>query len=389
MAKVSKNVTLREEGKLDLVIKAIETEYYRIPQAIFSGTELMDTTHIIEALDLIIVMIYTAEGVIGTGYSYLVGHGASAVKAMLDTELAPQALGRSCRDVDHIWETGWWRTHFAGRGGVSTLAIAALDIALWDALAKAVGLPLFRYIGVHRERISGYASAVNLSLSTDQLVEQVEESVKHGLQGYKLKVGRPRLMEDRDRIAAVREILGPEGLLLVDANMGWTLGEAVRRARTMEQHDVYWLEEPLTPEDVAGYAALVRATSIPIATGENLYSKYEFNQYFRSEAIHIVQADAVRCGSITEWLKIAHLAHTFGLQMAPHFLPELHVHLLCSIPNALILEFLPWFNALLIEPIEPKDGLFSPPNRPGHGILFNREKLAPYRLHCWSSAKKG
>jgi L-alanine-DL-glutamate epimerase-like enolase superfamily enzyme len=334
---------------------------------------------------LIILTLSTVDEVVGMGYTYTTGHGAAAVKAMLDTEVAPQLVGRSCRDADALWEEAWWRTHWAGRGGVSTLAMAAADIACWDAQAVAAGLPLYRYIGAHRDRIRGYGSGVNLSLALPELVAQAEGFLARGFTGYKLKVGRATPREDAERLAALRETLGPDRLLLVDANMGWTPAEATRRLHDLERHDVYWLEEPLIPEDVAGHAALVRLSPVPIAAGENLYSRYQFAEYLRAGALHIVQADVIRCGGITEWLKIAHLAQAANLPMAPHFVAELHVHLLCAIPNALILEYLPWFDALVEAPLDAYDGVFAPPDRPGHGIRFNREVLTPYLVHRWSS----
>jgi L-alanine-DL-glutamate epimerase-like enolase superfamily enzyme len=370
----------------DLIIGAVETAHYHIPQHVFSSTPLTDTTHTIEALDVITLKVTTHDGVVGTGYTYTTGHCAAAVKAMLDSEVAPHAVGRSCRDADHLWDEGWWRTHWAGRGGVSTLAMAALDIALWDAQAVAAGLPLYRYLGAHRERIRGYGSAVNLSLPLPALVEQAQEFVARGFSGYKLKIGQPSLGAEVERLRAVREVLGPEGLLIVDANMGMTFADALRLSRELERFDAYWLEEPLIPEDIAGHAALASSTSVPIAAGENLYSKYQFQEYIRAGALHIVQADAIRCGGITEWLKIAHLAQAANLPMAPHFVAELHVHLLCAVPNALILEYLPWFDALVEEPLQPEGGIFSPPDRPGHGIRFALDKLAPFRVHTWASA---
>ena len=371
----------------DLIVAAVETEHYRVPQHVFSATPLEDTTHTIEALDLIVATVRTDDGVVGMGYSYTTGHAAAAVKAMLDTEIAPHAVGHSCRDAERLWEEAWWRTHWAGRGGVSTLAMAALDIALWDAQAVAAELPLYQYIGAHRTGIRGYGSGVNLSLSLPDLMAQAEGFVARGFTGYKLKVGRPSPREDAERLAALRQTLGPDGLLMVDANMGWTLAEALRRVKDLERHDVYWLEEPLIPEDIAGHAALARATTVPIAAGENLYTRYQFGDYVRADALHIVQADVVRCGGITEWLRIAHLAQASNRPMAPHFVAELHVHLLCAVPNALILEYLPWFDALVQEPLQPDGDVFVPPDRPGHGVAFDREKLAPYRVHTWSSRR--
>jgi L-alanine-DL-glutamate epimerase-like enolase superfamily enzyme len=374
---------------MNLVVAAVETAHYRVPQDVFSPTALTDTTHIIDALDLITVTVTTTEGVVGMGYTYTTGHCAAAVKVMLDTEVAPQVVGRSCRDMAALWEETWWRTHWAGRGGVSTLAMAAMDIALWDACSVAAGLPLYRYLGTHRDQIRGYGSAVNLSLSLTELVAQVEEFASRGFSAYKLKVGQPTLRADGERLEAVRKVLGQEGLLMVDANMGLTLAEAKRMAAVLERYDVFWLEEPLIPEDVAGHAALSQMTAIPIAAGENLYTRYQFQDYFRAGALHIVQADVIRCGGITEWLKIAELAQAANLPMAPHFVAELHVHLLCAVPNALILEYLPWFDALVEEPLSHHGGIFAPPDRPGHGVRFDLEKLSQYRTHVWSTRNAG
>jgi L-alanine-DL-glutamate epimerase-like enolase superfamily enzyme len=384
---LSEKGTSGHMGSPELIVASIETEHYRVPWHVFSPTPLADTTHTIDALDLVAVTLRTADGVAGMGYTYTTGHGAAAVKAMLDTEIAPYAVGRSCRDADVLWEEAWWRTHWAGRGGVSTLAMAAVDIALWDAQAVAAGLPLYRYIGAHRDRIRGYGSGVNLSLTLPDLVAQAEGFLARGFTGYKLKVGRATPREDAERLAALRETLGPDRLLIVDANMGWTVAEAVRRLRDLERYDVYWLEEPLIPEDVAGHAALARSSPVPIAAGENLYTKHQFADYLRADALHIVQADVIRCGGITEWLKIAHLAQAANLPMAPHFVAELHVHLLCAVPNALILEYLPWFDALVDEPLQAHDGIFMPPNRPGHGIRFKQDVLTPFLVHRWSSGE--
>jgi L-alanine-DL-glutamate epimerase-like enolase superfamily enzyme len=200
---VPKEATIGGATSSELIIAAIETEHYRVPQHVFSPTPLSDTTHTIEALDLIILTLRTTEGVVGMGYTYTTGHGAAAVKAMLDTEVAPQLVGRPCREADALWEEAWWRTHWAGRGGVSTLAMAAADIALWDARAVAAGLPLYRYLGAHRDRIRGYGSGVNLSLALPELLAQAEGFLARGFGAYKLKVGRATPREDAARLAAL------------------------------------------------------------------------------------------------------------------------------------------------------------------------------------------
>ena len=198
--------------------------------------------------------------------------------------------------------------------------------------------------------------------------------------GCKIKVGMPDVEEDVDRLKAVRKLIGKKVKIMVDANMGWHLNEAIMRVNALREIGLAWIEEPFIPEDVDSHAFLGRMAGIPIAAGENLYSGYQFNDYFKKQAIQVVQADAVRCGGITEWLKIAHLAEMYNLQMAPHFMVDLHVSLLCCIPNAYIAEYLPWFHPVQINPVSTKDGMLRPKELPGHGIEFDWDLLEQYRV---------
>jgi L-alanine-DL-glutamate epimerase-like enolase superfamily enzyme len=353
--------------------------HYRVPREVWwPESRIGASLYEIEHVELVTVEVETAAGVTGSGFTYTVGHGGAAILALLEHEIAPALTGRDAREVEAIWHDLHARLHFVGSSGVTAVAIAAADIALWDALACEAGLPLYRYLGAHREELPAYASAVNLALTADELVAQMAGYAGEGFRAVKLKLGRS-LREDADRLRAVREAIGDDCALMVDANMAWDVAEAGRRLRSLEPFGPAWLEEPLPPHDVAGYAALQRATSIPLAAGETLFTPHEFAPYFASGAIRIPQPDVVRLG-VTGWRRVAGASLDHGLPLAPHFVPEIHVHLACAVPNALVLEYLPIFERLLETPLALRDGIARPGASPGHGMRFAAETLEPHRV---------
>ncbi|HEY2220301.1 MAG TPA: mandelate racemase/muconate lactonizing enzyme family protein [Gaiellaceae bacterium] len=352
--------------------------HYRVPREVWWPVGPIGASRYeISDIELVTLDVETDEGANGFGFTYTVGHGGSAIHALLEDAIVPDLLGRDPRDVDAVWHELHAKLHFVGAGGVTAVAIAAADIALWDAVAIAAELPLHRFLGVHRTSIPAYASAVNLALSTAELVEQMAGYRAEGFGAVKMKVGRS-LREDAARVSAVREAIGDDCELMVDANMAWDVAEAGRRLRALEPFAPAWLEEPLPPHDVAGFAALQRSTSIPLAAGETLFTPDEFGPYFRRGAIRIPQPDVIRLG-VTGWRRVAAAALDAGLPVAPHFIPEIHVHLACAIPNALNLEYLPIFERLLEDPLRIHDGEATPPDAPGHGMRFCEDVLSPYR----------
>jgi L-alanine-DL-glutamate epimerase-like enolase superfamily enzyme len=363
-----------------MIIENIEVDHFSVPSNLFARAEVTDTTHAIPSLELIMAKVLTDSGIEGIGYTYTTGHNALTVKQFILEEVIPVYNGQPLRQYDYLWNKTWWNTHWAGRGGASTLAMAAVDIGVWDARAKEAGLPLYKFIGEHREGIQTYGSGVNLSYSMEQLLEETAEHLESGFKGVKIKVGKPDLHEDLERLLAVRKLVGSRVKIMIDANMGWHLQEAITRATAFHQVGLTWIEEPFIPEDIDSHARLTELVRIPVAAGENLYTKYQFNDYFRRQAIQFVQADVIRCGGITEWLKIAQLADTYNLPMAPHFVVDLHVSLLCTIPNAFMAEYLPWFHPVQINPITTRDGILRPKNIPGHGIEFDWKLLEKYRV---------
>lgn len=360
-------------------ITRCETAHFQLPRAVWWPVALEDRTLAIESIELITCEVETDTGACGAGYTYTLGRGGAGVHGVL-AEMAGMLVGEQVRAASGIWERldrGFQRI---GHAGAVSLALAAVDVAIWDLLAVAAGTPLHRYLGSEREQIPAYGSSIDLGYSGEKLIATMAEHVERGFQSVKVKVGHP-VSQDLDRLAAVREAIGPERRLMVDANLGWSLPEAARRARLMEELDLTWLEEPLHPEDVEGHARLQAQTSIAIAAGETLFSVAELRRYIDCGAIRFVQADVARMGGITPFLRVAELAHAAHLTMAPHFVQDVHVHLLCALPNAEILEHLPLLDALIEDPlVVAADGTVAPPERPGVGVRFRRELLAPHRV---------
>jgi L-alanine-DL-glutamate epimerase-like enolase superfamily enzyme len=330
--------------------------------------------------ETIFVEIETDDGFQGTGYAYTIGTGGRAVLQLLRVDLLHRLIGEDARQIEAIWQKLFWATHGTVVGAITSLALAAVDIALWDLRGKALGQPLWLLAGGASPRVPLYDTEGGwLHLSTEELVAGARNSIAQGWPGVKLKVGKPSPFEDLERLRAVREAVGPHVHIMVDANQSLTYPEAKRRARLFEDIDLFWFEEPLPAEDIGGHALLAASTSVPIAVGESLYSPSHFREYLASGGAGIVQPDVARIGGITPWLKTAHLAETFNVKVAPHFLMELHVSLAAAIPNALYVEYIPQLRAITTAEMDIVDGYAIAPSEPGIGIAWDREAIARQR----------
>jgi L-alanine-DL-glutamate epimerase-like enolase superfamily enzyme len=331
--------------------------------------------------ETIFVEVETDDGFTGLGYAYTIGTGGRAILALLREDLLHRLLGQDARQVEGTWQRLFWATHGTVVGAITSLALAAVDTALWDLRCQAAGQPLWLLAGGARRRVPLYDTEGGwLQLSTDELVAGARASVAKGWPGVKLKVGKPDAAEDAERLAAVRDAIGPRVHLMVDANQSMTFAEARRRARLFEAFDLFWFEEPLPAEDISGHALLAASTSLPIAVGESLYSASHFREYLAAGACGIVQVDAARIGGITPWLKVAHLAEAFNVEVAPHFLMELHVSLAAAVPNALYVEHIPQLGRLTTRPMEIADGHAVAPMEPGLGIAWDRDAIDRLRV---------
>ncbi len=358
-------------------IASVSTEVYRIPCPV----TLSDSTHgSISSFELLVVDVMTDEGVAGMGYSYLIS-GMRAVKALTDDLIVGLLLGQDPFATEKIWDEMWWAAHFVGRGGASTIAMAAVDVALWDLKGRAIGRSLGQLLGGCRDRVETYAGGVDLYFSLDELLDQAKRYLDQGFRAIKMKVGRDDPREDVSRVEAMRAALGDHVTLMVDANMKWTVPQAIQMGDALRPFGLYWMEEPTIPDDVAGHARIASAVSIPIAAGENLYTKHEFQRYLEAGALGFAEPDVARVGGITEWMKVASLAASHNVSVTSHGVDELHVHLLAAIPNASYLERHSFrVDDYLLEPFPVEDGYVRVPERPGHGVAFDMEKLAPLRV---------
>jgi L-alanine-DL-glutamate epimerase-like enolase superfamily enzyme len=331
--------------------------------------------------ETIFVSLETADGLTGLGYSYTIGTGGTAVLALLRDHLLPRLVGADARNVEALWSDLFWSTHATTVGAITSLALAAVDTALWDLRCLRAGEPLWRLAGGYRQQVPLYDTEGGwLHLTTDELVAGALASQKAGWPGVKLKVGKPRVHEDLERLRAVRDAVGPSLDIMVDANQSMTYPEARRRAAAFEAVDLSWFEEPLPADDVTGHVRLAASTSIPIAVGESLYSVSQFREYVASGGAGIVQVDVARVGGITPWLKVAHLAETFNLEVCPHFLMELHVSLTAAVPNGRYVEHIPQLRAITSSEMAIVDGHAVAPDTPGLGIDWNQDAIDDRRV---------
>ena len=359
-------------------IASIDSALYRVPLAV----PLSDSTHgEIPSFELITVRVRDDEGLEGVGYTYTVGVAGLAIQVLIDRYLKPDLLNQDPGRIEYLWKQMWWRLHYSGRGGTASFAISAIDIALWDLAGKRQGAPLWRLLGGHNPRVKVYAGGVDLHFSLEALKDQARNFLGRGYGAIKMKVGRPRLSEDVARVRAVRELIGPDIPLMVDANMGWSVEQAIRASRALAEFDIYWLEEPTIPDDLAGHIRISREGALPIATGENFHTLYEFQNFITAGAVSFPEPDVSNCGGITVWMKVAHMAEAHNLPVTSHGVHDLHVHTLAAVPNASYLEGHGFgLEEYIRHPLQIEKGEAIAPDRPGHGVELDWEKLEAHRV---------
>jgi L-alanine-DL-glutamate epimerase-like enolase superfamily enzyme len=358
-------------------IESGTAELYRLPLA----RPLSDQTHYLEEVELTIVRLKADDGTVGDGYALTVGTGGAAIRKLIDTSLIPRLLGREVQPRPR-WHELWRDTHDLGSRGMSAIALGAVDIALWDLLGKGHDQSLIQLLGPCRGAVPAYGSGVNLNLSIEELEHQVRRWVEQGYWGVKVKVGIGSLRDDRRRLRAVRKAIG-DVPLMVDANQGWKVPQAIEACALFADLELTWLEEPLLAEDLLGYARLRERVSTPIAAGENLFSVHDVNQYLAMSACDYLQVDVVKAGGITPFLDIAALAYAWNVPLAPHHKMELSGQLLCCLPAGYLVEDLEGMSltelGALKRGIQVEDGMYRPTNAPGHGLEFDFDHLAAFR----------
>lgn len=320
--------------------------------------------------------IGSRDGHQGIGFSYSKRAGGPGLYAHTQ-ELADHLLGEDPNDVQRLFTKLLWAGASMGRSGLTTQAIAPFDIALWDMKARRAGLPLAKLLGAQRDSVRCYnTSGGYLHTPLDQVLANVAISREAGIGGIKLKVGQPDGATDLRRVAAVRELLGPDFPLMVDANQQWDRPTAQRMGRRMEAFELTWIEEPLDAYDFEGHAALAASLDTPIATGEMLTSFGEHAQLIMAGGSDFIQPDAPRVGGITPFLQIMALGDFKGRMLAPHFAMEIHLHLAAAYAHEPWLEHFEWLGPLFNEQLQLKGGRMWVPDRPGLGFSLSEQARA-------------
>lgn len=358
-------------------IEAVRTDAYRLPLP----APLTDSTHgEMVDFELVTVRVRDCDGVEGLGYTYSVHAGGAAIHAMVDRYFAPALRGREADEIERRWQDMWWLLHYGGRGGHVTSAISAVDIALWDLKARRAGLPLWRLFGGYDPRVPVYAGGIDLELPVSELLAQADSFQQRGFRAIKMKVGRSDLREDVDRVAAMRTHLGATFALMADANMKWSGDQAVRAAKALREFDLVWLEEPTVPEDLAGHARVIHEAGMPVASGENLHTLDEFRAAIAASAVTYPEPDVSNCGGYTVFRKICALAEAYHLPVTSHGVHDLTVHALAATPNRTYMEAHGFgLDAYLTESLSIEDGYAHCPDRPGHGVELDFDRLETHR----------
>ena len=359
----------------------VRMESYRWPRR----KPIRNGRYVYPTAGLDVIKIETDEGLTGLGLAGGVEQAVGIGREILD-HLKQYVIGQDPFDTERIWDE-MWQPKLVGRRGITTRVISGIDIALWDLKGRAAGQPVYKLLGGFADRIPVYIAGgyYEEGKTLEDLAEEMLTALATGATAVKMKIGGVPIKEDVERVRVVREAIGPDAKLMVDANCAYRYYEAIDIARKMEPYDIFWFEEPVNPDDYRGHKLITEATTIPIATGENEYTRYGFRDLIESRSAAILQPDALVMGGITEFMKVAAMAQSHDLPLASHGTQDVHIHLMTAIPNGLILEYYststdPLRSEMLVDNLQVEGGYVRPPDKPGLGIEPNEEVLGRYRV---------
>jgi mandelate racemase len=359
-----------------LAVRAIRCVGVEVPMTYALGT----SRGTISKAPLLLIDLETEEGVTGRSYLWCYFPAAIAAIAKLLDEVERVTKGATLAPLD-LWSRLAERFALMGVQGIVRMAMAGFDVAAWDALAMAAGLPLARLMGSGAKRIPAYNSCgLGLMKSPDDVADEAEQLLAGGFRAVKLRLGYSTLQEDLAALRAVKKRIGTSVAVMVDYNQALDLAEALERGRALDEEDIHWLEEPIRHDDYAGYARLVRALKTPIQIGENFSESSAMAAALAAGAAGYVMPDLERIGGVTGWQRAAALAAVNRIKMSSHLYPEVSAHLLAATATCHFLEYVDWADRIVEQPLEIIDGFAVVPDRPGNGLTWNRKAVAKYRI---------
>lgn len=359
-------------------ITKIQTQIVRVPvdEPLAGGPAQPGATR-----EFVTLRAGTDAGIEGIGYTFFGAALTGALKSAVDA-LGALAIGEDPLRTEAVAAKLRTAAAGSGPGGILTLALSAIDIALWDIRGKALNLPLWQMIGGHRERVPTYASgALMRTFPLEHLVKAAPRLAEQGFRQMKAQLALPGDTSpaiEVDRIRRLRESIGPDIDLMCDINQRWRVEQAIDIGSRIEDVRLYWLEDVTTADDFQGLARVTDALVTPVCGGEYLYGPAPFRQMLETRSVDIVMIDLMRAGGITQWLKIAGMAEAYNLPVVSHLVPEIHVHLIAAIPNGLTVEYMPWTFGIFEEVPVPNKGELAVPRKPGLGLKFDEAALRRY-----------
>jgi len=363
-------------------VKIVDVESFAIRYPL--REPIADATHDLALYELAIVRIRTDQGVIGHGFTSATHGGAEVIVNLVNTMLRPLLIGRDPFHVRGLWDEMFWRTQIVGRGGVARLGMGAVDIAIWDAMARSLNVPLWKLLGgTGATRFRLYSTDAGwLSFPQGVMIAKMQAALAAGFHGVKMKIGSPDPAADLRRVAAVREAIGPDAALMVDINTHWDLSTALRWGPELDRFDIRWLEEPMNQHDVKGHAQLQALMRAPLLVGENLTSLTLFRDFFEQRALRLAQPDVTRLGGITRWLDVAAMARANSIRVVPACWDSMQVsiHLAAATPEVHLMEHLDWTLDIFEERLRIEDGWLEVPMGPGIGCTVREDVVDRYRV---------
>ncbi|MGE0501958.1 MAG: mandelate racemase/muconate lactonizing enzyme family protein [Rhizobiaceae bacterium] len=373
------------------VIKRIEARLVRMPLKVATSF----ATRSVKTRDYLLVTV-VSDDAIGLGYTYAGSSAGSVALEAVTALLGPLLIGKSPLMVEGLWERMYRDALLHGRSGAVMRALSAIDIAVWDHNARRAGLPLWQFLGSYTDGyVDCYASGgyYREGKGPEHLADELEGYVEQGFKAVKMKVGMLGLEEEERRMAAARGRIGTDVRLFLDANNAWPdLFTALPFVRRFEPFRPDWLEEPFSPDDIESHARLVASTTIPVATGEIEAGRWRFRALLEARATHVLQADALVCGGITEWRRICGIASSYGVPVYPHAWHDIHVHLAASQPNSAMAEYFVDQEIVCTQPLfdrelKPVGGRITLPTEPGLAFQFNEETLNRHATSGWQTVQ--